>query len=170
MLTATVHRLDGTELHRQQRSFDLPADSSAFVAKGDFVVPHGLTGEVLFVRLTLANARGDALSQEDYVFGVTGDPPACPPLQPLLEAPPTQVALDLNNDNHAVRAANVGSSLALFVELRTPADALHFEDNHFCLLPGERRTVRLLRLSDDAPSPPRIVAASGWNTPVARAE
>src|SRR5690606_8775432 len=75
-------------------------------------------------------------------------------------------AVERGADTWRIEASNPGGQTALFVWLedaRSP-DApgyARFDDNYFCLLPGEARTVTVTW--QGAPPAERAIAASGWN-------
>ncbi|MCZ7545173.1 MAG: hypothetical protein M5R40_17340 [Anaerolineae bacterium] len=119
-------------------------------------------GPAFFLDLALADAQGQPLTANRYVFTRAAN------LAPLLAAPPT--ALDVRREEHgdawALTLTATGSHAALFAWLEDarPVDAagyVAFSANHFCLLPGEARTVTVTW--QGVPAPERRIAISGWN-------
>jgi hypothetical protein len=115
--------------------------------------------QVFFLDLQLFGADNGLLAQNRYVFSHTAN------LAPLLAAPPT--TLSLSSSEQSVTLTNTGETTALFVWLEEARDlnALGytcFDDNYFCLLPGESQTVRVIW--KDVPVGDRRLEISGWNT------
>lgn len=89
-------------------------------------------------------------------------------LAPALHAPQTVLALSVERsaDGWRIAVSNPGAVAALFVWLEDarPPDApgyAQFDDNYFCLLPGESRAVAVMWCG--APPGERRIAVSGWN-------
>jgi beta-mannosidase len=147
----------------QELAVSVPANAATHLLSLDWDLAP-VADDVFFLDLLLAGAAGQALASNRYVFSRTAD------LAPLLEAPTTTLSAALQPSASAslVVVENTGSVIALFVWLEPdrPVDALgfvYFSDNHFCLLPGEARTVQV----DWQAVPPaeRRLSLSAWNAP-----
>ncbi|HEY3473458.1 MAG TPA: glycoside hydrolase family 2 protein [Anaerolineales bacterium] len=119
--------------------------------------------EVFFLDLQLFDADGTLLCHNRYAFSRTTT------LAPLLACPPAtlQVTSSIKEDEHVLTLSNSGNSAAMFVWLEDARDLnasgyAYFDDNYFCLLPGERRTVTVTW--SDVPTNERTLEISGWNT------
>lgn len=172
------HRLVGASnqvYHQGQAHASVNATSGARV--GDLSVPlSSLREDLFFLDLVMENLRANIVSQNRYVFSRTAN------LQPLSAAPQTLLQVtrqEKRTDTRVVAVTNAGDQAAMFVWLqaensekdagselleRTPP-TIHFDDNYFCLLPGETRQVLV---SDQNKRAPRITAR-GWNTDVSGA-
>src|SRR5215207_8978558 len=98
------------------------------------VIPEG----VFFLDLQLFNPEGALLCHNRYTFSHTTT------LAPLLEQPPAilEVSSSGEEDNQVLRLTNRGETSAMFVWLEDARDLnafgyAYFDDNYFCLLPGE---------------------------------
>ena len=129
------------------------------------VVRHALDGveDVFLLDLALHTGGNEVVSRRTLFTRQ-------PDLGAALHAPEadTQFAVERDDatDTWRVTASNSGPTVALWVWLedaRSP-DApgyAQFDDNFFCLLPGEVRTVTVTWRG--APQTERAIAASGWN-------
>lgn len=121
--------------------------------------------EVFLLDIRLVGAGGVALAASRVCFSRAAN------LAPLLALGPTTLAITTErHDKHwEIGIANTGEQAALFVrladgrEVRAGGHAL-FDANHFCLLPGEQRSVavewRGVALAE------RRITIGGWNTNV----
>ena len=117
--------------------------------------------EVFFLDLQLLSPDGILLSHNRYVFTRTAD------LTPLLACPETIVSISSSSGEDVVTLTNKGEVAAMFAWLEDARDLnasgyAYFDDNYFCLLPEESRTVRVTW--QDVPADERTVEISGWNT------
>jgi hypothetical protein len=122
-----------------------------------------LQEEVFFLDLRLLARDGSFLAVSRYPFSRTHD------LAPLLHHPRTGLEVSQLQDGEAwkIKITNPGSQAALFIWLEDarPLSApgyAYFADNHFCLLPGESRSIRVDWTGVDRPE--RGVVIGGWNT------
>jgi beta-mannosidase len=119
----------------------------------------GIPGEVFFLDLQLVGFGGEFLSANRYVFGRASN------LAPLLHGASTQLAGSFSGEKLTV--TNCGETAGMFVWLEDPRDLtapgyVYFDDNYFCLLPGESHTVSVAW--QDVPAAERRLEVSGWNT------
>jgi beta-mannosidase len=129
----------------------------------------GINANVFFLDIVLRDGMGVDLAANRYVFSRTAD------LRPVLTVAPTRLDADLNRseDYWDVEVTNAGQYTAMFVWLEDDlplADAgrPYFEDNHFCLFPGEVRQVRVSW--HGVPDPQRRINLAAWNTEILRLE
>ncbi len=134
----------------------------------DFLT-RNLQEDIFFLDLCLSAADGAALATNRYVFTRTENLAA-------LMAPQPQTTLEVTiTGADAYSITNTGAHTAFFVWLTACPEPSHrdarlhgssgwaiFDDNYFCLLPGERRTVTVTW--QDAPEDARNLAIKGWNT------
>jgi beta-mannosidase len=125
----------------------------------------GLEEDIFFLDLRLSQAENRWLSHNRYLFSRARD------LALLLSAPPTRLEIsEAKLDGRwNVTLKNTGPVTALFVWLEggRNVDApgyIYFDDNHFCLFPGEARTV--IAEWRGVPPEERQVTVAGWNTQV----
>jgi beta-mannosidase len=119
--------------------------------------------EVFFLDLQLLHMDSTLLSHNRYAFSHTTN------LAPLLDCPPAalQIASSFDENNSILTFTNDGKTAAMFVWLEdarkwnAPGYA-YFDDNYFCLLPDESRTVTVTWA--DVPVKERQLEISGWNT------
>ena len=119
--------------------------------------------EVFFLDLQMFTSEGAALCHNRYVFSRTTT------LAPLLACAPTtlQVKSAGNDTESSLTLINSGKTSAMFVWLEDARDLTapgyaYFDDNYFCLLPGESRTVTATWT--DVPVGERKLEISCWNT------
>ena len=120
--------------------------------------------DVFCLDLTLTRDDGAPLSANRYLFSRTDA------LAPFLSVPPTTLAIaqeETGANEAVVRISNTGHTMALFVWLddARPVDSdgyVYFDDNHFCLLPGEARRVRVMWT--DVPAAERGLIGEAWNS------
>jgi len=123
---------------------------------------------VFFLDLQLLDLNGTLLCHNRYAFSRTAN------LSPLLVCPSTTLSVSpsrtLKNaageSEHFLWLTNSGERTALFVwleEARKPDSPgyAYFDDNYFCLLPQESRTVRVTW--KDIPVRERRLEVSAWN-------
>lgn len=143
-----------------EQAVPFPANSAARLVAVDF--PLEQLEDIFFLDLVLTNTDGAALSRNRYVFTRATN------LAPLLAVPQTLLAVHKAElgDDWGLTVTNIGDVTALFVwledgrELGEPGCA-YFDDNHFCLLPGEARQIAVTwqGVSD------AWLDVRGWNTP-----
>lgn len=119
----------------------------------------GLPHDVFFLDMQLLDTEGGSLSVNRYVFSRAAN------LAPFLTLPPTE--LSVTSSDGAVVVTNRGGVVAMFVWLEDARDPrapgyAYFEDNFFCLFPGERRSVNVTW--KDVPAGDRRLEISAWNT------
>ena len=153
-LSARLISSDG-EIHIEQRAHtSCPPNSARHLCRFEALLA-GVT-DVFFLDLELA--AGASLARNRYIFSHTDN------LAPLLGCPETR--LEVHQDGTGFTLGNAGDETALFVWLEDarPVDAegfLYPSDNHFCLLPGERRRLELSWLN--IPPAERLFEVSCWN-------
>ena len=115
-------------------ALDLPDDGAIRV--GEIIQTLPAEPGVFILFLTLTDAGGKLLSRNEYMFS-TFDPP----FQAMLNGPAP--VLKVTKQRGVVSVTNESTTPALFVQF-DPAKGqwLTLEDDYFCLLPGETRTVR----------------------------
>ena len=119
----------------------------------------GIPGDVCFLDLQLLASDGTILSTNRYIFSRTAN------LAPLLACPPTR--LSASSFGEDLMVTNCGETTAMFVWLEDSRDLslsgyAYFDDNYFCLLPGESRTVKVTWMG--VPAGEQCLEVSGWNT------
>jgi beta-mannosidase len=119
--------------------------------------------EVFFLDLRLLNADGDILSYNRYVFSRSAN------LAPLLTCRPAMLSISSSTGEsaHILTLTNTGETAAMFVWLEDARDLnalgyVYFDDNYFCLLPAESRTMTVAW--KDVAAEERRLEVSGWNT------
>jgi beta-mannosidase len=119
--------------------------------------------EVFLLDMQLLESDGSALASNRYTFSHTAT------LAPLLAAARTTlfISSSLTGDEQAVTLTNGGETVAMFVWLEDARDLnasgyAYFEDNYFCLMPGESHTVKVTWVG--VPAEERRLEISGWNT------
>ncbi|HSL29861.1 MAG TPA: glycoside hydrolase family 2 TIM barrel-domain containing protein [Anaerolineales bacterium] len=119
--------------------------------------------EVFFLDLQLFDSDGTSFCHNRYVFSRTTT------LAPLLECAPATLQVTSSGTEHErlLTLTNSGKTAAMFVWLEDSRDLtasgyLYFDDNYFCLLPGESRMVKATWT--DVPARERQMEISGWNT------
>ena len=115
--------------------------------------------EVFFLDLALTSDDGKLLSRNRYSFTKAQN------LAPLLNVPPTAIAVEQNDS--ALTVTNTGEMVALFVWIEDEREVgatgfAYFSDNYFCLLPGETRDITVSW--QNVPPADRRLSARGWNT------
>lgn len=118
---------------------------------------------VFFLDLRLEDEQQRTLAENRYVFTRAGN------LQPMLAVPAAALAVQhaQNGDAWTLTITNTGPNSALWVWLEDdrPLDAngfIYFDDNYFCLFPGETRAVRAV--CDQAAVVAGMISVKGWNT------
>jgi beta-mannosidase len=119
--------------------------------------------DVFFLDLQLLDSNGVWLAHNRYAFSRSDD------LAPLLACPPTtlSVASGVAEDEQSLTLTNAGDTAAMLVWLEDARDLtapgyVYFDDNYFCLLPRESRTVRVTW--KDVPVEELRLEISSWNT------
>ena len=126
----------------------------------------GIPEEIFFLDLQLFSHEGlseNSLCHNRYVFGRTTT------LAPLLACPATTLSISPNvgESEHILTITNTGKTAAMFIWLEDARDLnasgyTYFDDNYFCLLPEESRTVTVTW--QGVPAAERRLEISGWNT------
>ncbi|MGB8984676.1 MAG: sugar-binding domain-containing protein [Anaerolineales bacterium] len=114
--------------------------------------------EVFFLDLQLLGPDG-MLAHNRYAFSRAAN------LSPMLACPPTRLSVSASGESLAL--TNDGETAAMFVWLEDARNVrapgyVYFDDNYFCLLPGESRTVKVTWT--DVPAGERQLEIRGWNT------
>jgi beta-mannosidase len=119
--------------------------------------------DIFFLDLHLLDSDGVHLCHNRYAFSCTET------LAPLLTCPPTMLSISshASDNEQIVTLTNRAETAAMFVWLEDARDLnasgyAYFEDNYFCLLPEESRTLTVTW--KDVPTSERRVAVSAWNT------
>ena len=121
-----------------------------------------LTQDVFFLDLQLTAEDGALLSRNRYVFSRSEN------FAPLFAIPPTTLdtSRQIEGDQWRVSVKNTGDTVALFVWLEDAREAgahgyVYFNDNHFCLFPGEAVTIgaQWSAVRPDA----RRISVQAWN-------
>lgn len=122
-----------------------------------------IPGEIFFLDLQLLSPDGDALAHNRYAFSRAAN------LAPLLACPPTNLSVSSTGveSEQIVILTNGAESTAMFVWLEDARDLntsgyAYFDDNYFCLFPGESRTITVTWKDD--PTGEQCLEISGWNT------
>jgi beta-mannosidase len=156
-LNARLVGVDGGTL----ATWESPASVDANAVAQGLALTHTLedVGAAFFLDLMLADAEGRVLASNRYAFTRAAN------LAPLLEVAST--TLDIQADGDRQTVTNTGSTTAMFVWLEDarPVGAdgfVFFSDNHFCLFPGEARTVGVAWQGVAADA--RAVSVGAWNT------
>jgi beta-mannosidase len=119
--------------------------------------------EVFFLDLGLISADGILLCKNRYVFSRTET------LSPLLACQATKLSVSspVAGNEHILTLINTGETAAISVWLEDARDLnapgyVYFDDNYFCLLPGESRTMTVTWV--DVPAVEQRLEVAGWNT------
>ncbi len=119
--------------------------------------------DVFFLDLQLLDSDGVLLCQNHYAFSRSET------LAPLLACPSTTLSISsqASESEQTVTLTDSGETAAMFVWLEDARDLTasgyaYFDDNYFCILPGESRTVTVTW--KDVPASERRVEVSAWNT------
>ncbi len=159
-LQARLAGLSGTTYGETTSTHTLAGDGATrLAALTGWTVPvdeHGF-----FLDLTLTGTNGRVLAANRYLFGIGAD------LRPLLAAPPTQLAIEQKPGVVTIRNAGEQAAMNVWVEDARPvrsAGSVYFDDNYFCLLPGESRTLAVTW--DGVSEDERELEVSAWNAVV----
>jgi beta-mannosidase len=119
--------------------------------------------DVFFLDIQLLESSGATVARNRYVFSRTET------LASLLACPPTALSISpqMGESEHILTLTNTGEIAAMFVWLEDARDLnasgyAYFDDNYFCLLTGESRTVTVTW--KDVPADERRLDVSAWNT------
>lgn len=155
--------LDGSELSRQEQTVELPENRSLALASFSFPTQN-ISGALFFLDLAFNGKVKEPLARNRYLFSKTEN------LNPMLaDLPISSLDAQVTKKDHRwmVTLENHSTLSALMVwleeekvDLRQPGWA-YFDDNYFCLLPGEQRVVRVdwSGIAEEA----RALLVSGWN-------
>jgi hypothetical protein len=123
--------------------------------------------DVFFLDLQLLDLDSALLCHNRYAFSRTKT------LAPLLACPSTMLSISsqVSESEQTVTLTNTGETTAMFLWLEDARDLhtsgyAYFDDNYFCLLPDESRTVRVTWI--DVTVGERRLEISGWNTEIIR--
>jgi beta-mannosidase len=154
--------MDGTPYaeHLEKVSFAANCSSRLGMLRGKL---KRIPEDVFFLDLQLLDQDDILLSQNRYTFTRTSN------LAPLLSCSSTTLSVSSmrsNADECTLTLMNTGSTAAMFVWLEDdrPVKAkgdIYFEDNFFCLLPGEQRIIAITW--KDVPVDEQRLEISGWN-------
>jgi beta-mannosidase len=128
-----------------------------------------ISEDVFFLDMQLLDSDGTHLAHNRYAFSRTET------LAPLLACPASTLSVassqftekgDVQSE-HTLTLTNSGNTAVMFIWLEDARDLnasgyAYFEDNYFCLLPEESRTVTVTWT--DVPAGERRLAISAWNT------
>ena len=160
--------LDGKDLAYEEQRVAIPANSTRALVPFSFLLKD-VPGDLFLLDLTLRSDQGEALAQNRYLFSTAEN--LAPVLAPM---PASSLNARVTKEGYrwAVTLENHSAQMALWVwleaekaDLRQPAYA-YFDDNYFCLLPGEQREVQVewSGMAEEA----RAISVSGWNFPTFR--
>jgi beta-mannosidase len=121
-----------------------------------------IPGDIFFLDLQLFGQDGALLCHNRYVFSRTTS------LAPLLSQTPVTLQISSSGEENQSRLTlrNPGKTAAMFIWLEDARDLnapgyAYFDDNYFCLLPEESRTLGVTWT--DVPPEERKLEISGWN-------
>lgn len=161
LLKARIVGTSGTVYATGQHTLDVAANRSTCVAPITCALDH-VQDQIFLLDLILRDADGASLATNRYLFTRTAN------LAPMLQVPATtlDVHTQIAADDWELTITNMGAHVVLAVALRDGRDVhaggyVYFDDNHFCLLPGEQRTV-LVDWHDVAPHD-RCLSLRAWN-------
>jgi exo-1,4-beta-D-glucosaminidase len=185
-VTAQVYNLDLTEKFSKEATLDVTPDSSTRV----FVIPEiqGLT-TTYFVRLTLADSRGQPVSSNFYWLSTKPDvlnwekstwyytpTKSFADLTALQNLPPVELKVasrtkhKSDEDVAHVTVENPSPHLAFSVHLRLTKGhggeellPILWQDNYFPLMPGEKREITATYRIEDLQGTSPVVEVDGWN-------
>jgi beta-mannosidase len=119
--------------------------------------------EVFFLDMQLIDSDSSPLARNRYAFSRTET------LAPLLACAATTFSIlsSRGESDQILTLTNTGGKAAMFVWLEDACDLnttgyAYFEDNYFCLFPGEGRTVTVSWVN--VPVSERRLDVAGWNT------
>ena len=119
--------------------------------------------KIFFLDLVMKNSSGEIIAENRYMF--TCDKR----LTPMLHVEPARITAKVENsvDQWDLRIENIGKHTAMFIWLedareRTAPGFVYFDQNYFCLFPGESRMVQVNW--KDIPAGVRRLEIKGWNT------
>ena len=162
-VTATVLGLNGNLLWSKNMAYDLQEDSH-FEAMA-VEVPQGFEG-VYFLRLTLTDAQGNQLSQNDYVLCTEGSNRS--DLHDLRHAQVNATAT-VDGTRARITLTNNGHVPAVMLRLNLKGDdgeqilPVIYSDNYLHLMPNESRTIDIEWKTEDARGTMPLVEITGTN-------
>jgi beta-mannosidase len=119
--------------------------------------------DVFFLDIELCDQDSVRLARNRYAFSHSET------LAPLFACTPTTISISSSAgaSEHILTITNTGETAALFVWLEDGRDLsasgyAYFDDNYFCLLPKESRTITVTW--EDVPGSDQRLEVSGWNT------
>ncbi len=119
--------------------------------------------DIFFLDLQLFDSEGTFLCHNRYVYSRTTT------LAPLLNCTPAELQVSSSGEEgeSILTLTNSGETVAMFIWLEEARDLnapgyAYFDDNYFCLLPKESRTVTVTWT--DVPPEERRLEIAGWNT------
>ena len=170
---ATLLDMYGRQLVKEYGELHSLSDDTHAVMPTPLVTHPSLLpkGQVGFLRLRLTNAADDVLSENTYMCATdTGN------YQVLRQLPQAEVKVTKHQSNNAtlspcclVTLENTGDVPALMLRLNLVGSdgeqvlPVHYDDNYFHLMPGEKRTVQVQWNPRDARGGTPDVVISGYN-------
>jgi len=119
--------------------------------------------KIFFLDLVLKDSEGEMITDNRYMF--ISDTK----LTPMLHVKPTRITAQLvkTDDHWNLCIENLGKYTAMYIWLEdarelTAAGFVYFDQNYFCLFPGESRFVQIDW--KDVPTRERSLEIKGWNT------
>jgi exo-1,4-beta-D-glucosaminidase len=183
---ARLYDLNMNEKYSKRASVEIQPDSVTRV----FTIPEipQLT-TTYFLQLELTDSQGKLMSSNFYWLSTKPDimdwdkgqneytpEKSYADLSELAKLPPTTLNLSARNDSKgedgvtSVSVENPSKHLAFFVHLSVLKGSggeeilpVRWEDNYFCLRPGEKRAVSAVYNRKDAEGSTPIVTVDGWN-------
>ena len=168
-----VYQLDGSAAYQHNYDVTVPASSTTRVSAIDW--PTNL-GQVHFMKLTLQDAAGKALSDNFYWRANAERPDDMRALDQLkridLEA---TVAAKQSGDTSSVTVTlhNPGKQVALMTHLQLRRQRsgervlpAYYSDNYVSLVPGESKTITIEAATADLKGETPLVVVDGWNAGV----
>jgi beta-mannosidase len=162
-LTAQVIALDGRNIF--DRTIPVTCGDNRAQQHLQVSVPlEQIKGDLFFLDIALWGEAGGHLASNRYLFNKTD---SLAPMLSTLPAARVNARVEKTGKTWLVTLENTAASAALWLwleaekpDLRSPGCA-YFEDNYFCLLPGEQRAIKV-RWSG-IPDAERKIRVSGWN-------
>jgi beta-mannosidase len=187
VMTASLHlRLIGASgrvYAEQTQLVAFASNAATYLTNTQYPIPN-LTDDIFFLDLRLTDPSGATLAANRYIFTRTANLAALMAPQPMttlaveiLRHPGSKAGRGLRRgrgergqnleDVWTVTVTNTGAFTAFFVWLedaraRGGVGGAYFDDNYFCLFPGERRTMAVTW--DGVPEDERRLDVGSWNT------